>query len=167
MPATAPLLVMRDIDKRFMGVHALSSASFEVEPGEIVALVGQNGAGKSTLIKVLSGAVRADSGEVRVGEKPLPSNPGDVIRAGVSTIYQELTDVPEMSVLDNVLLARHERTLGFLREKRNRRLAAAALARVGLKGFDLHRPLRSPQTRKNCVKQDRMREIVTRVDVGA
>jgi ABC-type sugar transport system ATPase subunit len=75
-----------------------------------------------------------------VGGKPLPSNPGDVIRAGVSTIYQELTDVPEMSVLDNVLLARHERTLGFLREKRNRRLAAAALARVGLKGFDLHHP---------------------------
>ena len=45
-----------------------------------------------------------------------------------------------MSVLDNVLLARHERTLGFLREKRNRRLAAAALARVGFKGFDLRRP---------------------------
>ena len=55
----APLLAMRDIDKRFQGVQALSAASLEVAPAEIMALVGQNGAGKSTLIKVLTGAYRA------------------------------------------------------------------------------------------------------------
>ena len=66
MIATDPLLVMRDIDKRFQGVQALSSASLEVEPGEIMALVGQNGAGKSTLIKVLTGAYRRDCGLDRV-----------------------------------------------------------------------------------------------------
>jgi len=139
----AALVELRNVCKRYPGVVALDDVTLTLRAGTVTALAGENGAGKSTLIKVLSGAVRADSGEVRVGGKPLPSNPGDVIRAGVSTIYQELTDVPEMSVLDNVLLARHERTLGFLREKRNRRLAAAALARVGLKRFDLHRPLSS------------------------
>jgi ribose transport system ATP-binding protein len=109
----------------------------------VTALAGENGAGKSTLIKILSGAVRADSSEIRVGRAVLPVTPGEVIRAGVSTIYQELTDVPEMSVLDNVLLARHKRSLGFIRKRTNRDLAAAALPRVGLKGLDLDRPLSS------------------------
>jgi ABC-type sugar transport system ATPase subunit len=94
----------------------MDDVTLTLRAGTVTALAGENGAGKSTLIKVLSGSVRADSGEVRVGGQPLPSRPGDVIRAGVSTIYQELTDVPEMSVLDNVLLARHERRFGFLRE---------------------------------------------------
>ncbi len=109
----------------------------------MTALAGENGAGKSTLIKILSGAVRADSGEIRVGRAVLPVTPGEVIRAGVSTIYQELTDVPEMSVLDNVLLARHKRSLGFIRKRANRDLAAAALSRVGLRGLELDRPLSS------------------------
>jgi ribose transport system ATP-binding protein len=137
------LVELRNVCKRYPGVVALDDVTLTLRAGTVTALAGENGAGKSTLIKVLSGAVRADSGEVRVGGSPLPSNPRDVIRAGVSTIYQELTDVPEMSVLDNVLLARHERRLGFLRGKDNRLLAAAALARVGLQGFDLHRPLSS------------------------
>ena len=64
---TAPLLVMRDIDKRFQGVHALATASLEVEPGEVMALVGQNGAGKSTMIKVLTGAYRRDGGSIAFG----------------------------------------------------------------------------------------------------
>ena len=137
------LVELRNVCKRYPGVVALDDVTLTLRAGTVTALAGENGAGKSTLIKVLSGAVRADSGEVRVGGASLPSNPGDVIRAGVSTIYQELTDVPEMSVVDNVLLARHEQRLGFLRERDNRSLAAAALARVGLKGFDLHRPLSS------------------------
>ena len=61
-----PLLVMRDIEKRFQGVQALASASLEVEPAEIMALVGQNGAGKSTMIKVLTGAYRARRGRHRI-----------------------------------------------------------------------------------------------------
>ncbi|MGC2783801.1 MAG: ATP-binding cassette domain-containing protein, partial [Roseiarcus sp.] len=61
---TDPLLVMRDINKRFQGVQALSAASLEVEPGEIMALIGENGAGKSTMIKVLTGAYRRDSGSI-------------------------------------------------------------------------------------------------------
>ena len=62
MSTTDPLLVMLDINKRFQGVQALSAATLEIEPGEIMALVGENGAGKSTMIKVLTGAYRRDFG---------------------------------------------------------------------------------------------------------
>ena len=71
MPSTPPFLVMRDIEKRFQGVKALSSASLEVDPGEIMALVGQNGAGKSTLIKVLTGAYTRNSGSISLGGQPI------------------------------------------------------------------------------------------------
>ncbi len=64
MPPTEPLLVMRDVSKRFQGVQALSAASLDVEASEVMALIGQNGAGKSTLIKVLTGAYRRDSGSI-------------------------------------------------------------------------------------------------------
>ena len=71
MSPTDPLLVMRDVNKRFQGVQALSAASLEVEPGEIMALVGENGAGKSTMIKVLTGAYRRDSGSIVFGGQPV------------------------------------------------------------------------------------------------
>ena len=61
-------LSMRNITKRYPGVVALDNVSIEIEPGEVHALVGENGAGKSTLIKVLSGAVSNDEGEVQIGE---------------------------------------------------------------------------------------------------
>ena len=102
---TAPLLAMRDVDKRFQGVKALSSASLEVEPGEITALVGQNGAGKSTLIKVLTGAHRRDSGSIVFGGEPIDFvSPHDVQRGGSSTIYQEVNLVPFRSVAENIFL---------------------------------------------------------------
>ena len=66
-----PLLVMRDIDKRFQGAQALAKASLEVAPAEIMALVGQNGAGKSTLIKVLTGAYSRDAGEIAFDGQPV------------------------------------------------------------------------------------------------
>ena len=62
-------LSMRNITKRYPGVVALDNVSIEIEPGEVHALVGENGAGKSTLIKVLSGAVSNDEGEVQIGER--------------------------------------------------------------------------------------------------
>jgi len=64
MPLSSPLLAMRNIDKRFLGAHALAAATLEVEPAEVMGLVGQNGAGKSTLIKVLTGAHRKDAGNI-------------------------------------------------------------------------------------------------------
>ncbi|MCB8878363.1 sugar ABC transporter ATP-binding protein [Acidisoma silvae] len=133
------LVELSQVSKRYPGVIALNDVTLTLEASTITALAGENGAGKSTLIKVLSGAVVPDSGEVRVDGRSLPPDPGEVIRSGVSTIYQELTDVPAMSILDNVLLARQSSRCGVLEGQANRDLARAALERVGLQHLDLAR----------------------------
>jgi ABC-type sugar transport system ATPase subunit len=131
------------VSKGYPGVVALKDVTFTLRAGTITALAGENGAGKSTLIKVLSGAVQADSGDARVGGEPLPSDPGGVIRAGISAIYQELTDVPEMSVIDNLLLGRMPARLGVVRGGLSRERARAALRRVGLDRLDPSRAVGS------------------------
>src|SRR5271165_4540100 len=141
MPSTAPLLVMRDIDKRFLGVHALAGASLEVAPGEIMALVGQNGAGKSTLIKVLTGANRLDSGSITFGGEPIDfASPHEAQRGGISTIYQEINLVPFRSVAENIFLGREYRRYGLLYWKRMNDEAAELLRRFALE-IDVRRPL--------------------------
>jgi len=138
---TAPLLVMRDIDKRFQGVQALSSASLEVEPGEIMALVGQNGAGKSTLIKVLTGAYRKDGGLIALGGEPIDfASPQEAQRGGVSTIYQEINLVPFRSVAENIFLGREYRRYGLLDWGRMNAEAADLLRRFAVE-IDVRRPL--------------------------
>jgi ribose transport system ATP-binding protein len=141
MPPTAPLLVMRDIDKRFQGVQALSSASLEVEAGEIMALVGQNGAGKSTLIKVLTGAYRRDGGSIALGGRPIDfASPHEAQRGGVSTIYQEINLVPFRSVAENIFLGREYRRYGLLDWRRMNAEAAELLRRFAV-DIDVRRPL--------------------------
>lgn len=137
------LVELTKVSKRYPGVVALDDVTLSFRAGTVTALAGENGAGKSTLIKILSGAVEADSGSVTIGGVPLPRTPGEVIASGISTIYQELTDISEMNVLDNVLLARHSRRWGVLDRKANRRQAIAALDRVGLAGLDLSRAVSS------------------------
>ncbi len=84
---TQPLLAMGGIEKRFSGVAALSSASLEVEPGEVMALIGQNGAGKSTMIKVLNGFFPKDAGDIEFAGAPWSAtSPQMAQRGGVSTI---------------------------------------------------------------------------------
>src|SRR3989304_819568 len=100
-----PLLEMRGITKRFPGVLALTSVDFDVQPGEVHALVGENGAGKSTLMKILAGVYERDEGEVRLKGRPVNfTNPRQAQLAGIVTIYQELNQVPEMSVTENIFL---------------------------------------------------------------
>src|SRR4051794_40575970 len=124
------ILQLSGISKSYPGVRALKEVSIRLEPGTVTGLAGENGAGKSTLIKVLSGAVVADSGTAARGGAPLPSNPAGVIQAGVSVIYQELTDIPEMSIADNVLLGRQPNRAGAVNRRTRDRVAAAALERV-------------------------------------
>ena len=141
MPSTAPLLVMRDIDKRFLGVHALAGASLEVAPGEIMALVGQNGAGKSTLIKVLTGAYPKDGGSIALAGEPIDfASPQEAQRGGVSTIYQEINLVPFRSVAENIFLAREHRRYGLLDWGRMNAEAAELLRRFAVE-IDVCRPL--------------------------
>jgi galactofuranose transport system ATP-binding protein len=138
---TEPLLVMRDIDKRFQGVKALSAASLEVASGEIMALVGQNGAGKSTLIKVLTGAYRRDSGTILFGGRPIEfASPQEAQRGGISTIYQEINLVPFRSVAENIFLGRERRRLGFLDWRRMNAEAHDLLKRFNV-DIDVRRPL--------------------------
>jgi monosaccharide-transporting ATPase len=104
------LLEMHDISKQFTGVQALAAVDFDVEGGEVHALVGHNGAGKSTLIKILTGAYERDSGEIRIsGERVTFANPGMAQAAGVGAIYQEVNLIPYLSAPENIFLGREPR----------------------------------------------------------
>ncbi len=140
---TEAVVELRGVTKGYPGVTALDDVDFALRAGSITALAGENGAGKSTLIKVLAGAVALDEGEILVGGESVGSTPAELIRAGVSVIYQELTDVPDMSVADNLLLGGVHHTLGFLRARTNMEAARAALQRVGLGALDPTRPVAS------------------------
>jgi ribose transport system ATP-binding protein len=136
-----PLLAMRDINKRFQGVQALSAASLEVERGEIMGLIGQNGAGKSTMIKVLTGAYRRDSGSILFAGQSIDfSSPEAAQRGGVSTIYQEINLVPFRSVAENIFLGREHRRYGLLDWSRMNTEAAELLRRFAVE-IDVRRPL--------------------------
>jgi ribose transport system ATP-binding protein len=102
---TAAVLEMRGIRKAFPGVIALADVELTLYPGEVHVLLGENGAGKSTLMKILSGAHRKDSGEIRLHGRGVDiQNPRDALAAGVRVIYQELNLVPHLSVAENIYL---------------------------------------------------------------
>jgi len=113
--AVKPLLRMTGMDKSFPGVQALKSAALEVSSGEVHALVGENGAGKSTLIKILSGAITADRGEIQFkGKKAGFTAPHQARKAGISVIYQEFTLVPFLTVSENIFLGREITKQGII-----------------------------------------------------
>lgn len=100
-----PILEMRNIVKRFPGVLALEDVNFDVRRGEVHALIGENGAGKSTLMKILSGVYTRDGGEIIFKGHPVHfSNPRQAQDAGITTIYQELNLIPQLSVTENIFL---------------------------------------------------------------
>lgn len=99
------ILEMQSIYKTFPGVVALKDVDFDLEIGEVHALIGENGAGKSTLMKILSGFHPKDSGEIIInGIKKEISNPSDSLSLGISTIYQDIIAVPYISVAENIKL---------------------------------------------------------------
>lgn len=103
------VLEMRDIHKSFPGVRALQGVDFTLREGEIHALMGENGAGKSTLIKVLTGVYTKDEGKiVLAGNEVSIKSPQDAQRAGISTVYQEITLCPNLSVAENMYIGRSE-----------------------------------------------------------
>jgi ribose transport system ATP-binding protein len=102
-----PFLEVRGISKRFPGVLALNGVSLEARPGEVHALLGENGAGKSTLIKIIAGVYHAEAGEIRIDGRPVSvRNPHDAQALGISTIFQEFTLAPDMTVAENIFLGR-------------------------------------------------------------
>ncbi len=107
---------MQGVSKRFGPTVALQDVGIEVASGQVLALVGENGAGKSTLMKVLSGAIKADAGQMWLDGDPYhPSNPLDARQAGVAMIYQELSLTPHMNVQENIMLGMEPASMGIVR----------------------------------------------------
>jgi ribose transport system ATP-binding protein len=130
--AAPPRLRVTGIHKRFGGTVALAGVELTVNRGEVLAVVGENGAGKSTLMKILSGAHRADEGEMWLdGQRYEPRNPLEGRRAGVSMIYQELSLAPHLSVMDNILLGMEPMRGVLVDRAQVRRRAVDALAQLG------------------------------------
>ncbi len=103
------VLSMRGIYKEFPGVKALQNVDFTLREGEIHALMGENGAGKSTLVKVLTGVHIKDAGEIRIAGCEGPVNirsPQDAQNLGISTVYQEITLCPNLTVAENMYIGR-------------------------------------------------------------
>src|ERR1700675_2547048 len=101
-----PLLEAKSISKSFAGVRALKNVSFELLEGEVHALIGENGAGKSTLVKVITGAIQADSGTLEIRGRPVPHNDPGISRSlGIAAIYQQPSLFPHLTVAENIALA--------------------------------------------------------------
>jgi fructose transport system ATP-binding protein len=109
----APLLVAEGISKAFGHVEALRGVGIELREGEVLALVGDNGAGKSTLIKILSGALQPDEGEIWIDGRrvDLPS-PIAARQLGIETVYQDLAIIPSLDITENLFLGRELRFSG-------------------------------------------------------
>ncbi len=137
------LLAARGLSKSFPGVKALLQVDFTLRTGEIHALLGENGAGKSTLIKVLTGVYVADGGTIELaGARVAPRSTLEAQHAGISTVYQEVNLIPQLSVAENICLGRQPRTLGFVRWCKVRAKAREALQRLGI-DIDVNQPLSS------------------------
>src|SRR5882757_9751738 len=99
------LLRASNITKSYAGVHALRDASLELHAGKVHALIGENGAGKSTLIKIITGAVEPDGGEIQLGNQRLESNSPALAKSlGIAAIYQQPALFPELTVAENIAL---------------------------------------------------------------
>ena len=103
-----PILSLRGVSKNFGAVAALTDIELDVNPGEVVALVGDNGAGKSTLVKVLAGVHQPSSGVIRFdGREVTMDTPAAAMKLGISTVYQDLALCENLDVVANLFLG-HE-----------------------------------------------------------
>jgi len=132
-----PLLRLEGISKRYGGVRALADARLECQRGRIHAVLGENGAGKSTLIKVIAGVVKPDAGTIELEGKPVVlATPAAASRAGIVSVFQELSLLPDLTVADNIGIIDPPKKWGMIDQRAQRRLAEEALARVG--AADIH-----------------------------
>lgn len=153
---------MQGVEKWFGATYALRGVTLSVSPGSVHALIGENGAGKSTLMKTLSGAYRADAGEMTFAGQPYsPKNPLHARSLGVCMIYQELALAPDLSVMENILLGIEPTRGPLLRWPEMRSTARTALDEVGLSHL-------SPETQVGTlsIAEQQLVEIARAVAVG-
>jgi ribose transport system ATP-binding protein len=111
--SSAQLLSLSGVSKEFPGVKALHNVHFDLNEGEVHAIVGENGAGKSTLMKILSGIYKKDSGEIIYkGKSVTIPNPFEAQKLGISIIHQELNLMPHLTVAENIFIGREDRFPG-------------------------------------------------------
>lgn len=121
------------VTKVFGDFTALDGVSLAIRPGEIHGLIGHNGAGKSTLLRVFAGAVRPERGHLRIsGRNVAFDGPADAIKAGISTVYQELSLLPNLTVTENTFLGAEQTTAGALRRRAMERETRELLERFQL-----------------------------------
>lgn len=140
----------KNIVKRFGSVSALAGASVSVDAGEVVGLVGDNGAGKSTLVKVLSGVLQPDAGEVSLsGGNRSWESPEDALDAGIETLYQDAALAPDLSVSANFFFGREHlrgglgRRFGILSDRRMHAETRESFAQLGTQVPDPRRLISS------------------------
>ncbi len=139
MNSSAPILQVRNVSKFFGSVKALDGVSFDVNPGEVVALAGDNGAGKSTIIKAISGVFHYDTGEIMLdGRRIAFSTPQEARDNGIETIYQDLALADNLSIGGNIFLGREpmKKLFGFLPAIDRKKMADAA--QETMKRLDFH-----------------------------
>ncbi len=149
-----PFLELESVAKRYGGVTALDNVDFSCSRGSIHAVLGENGAGKSTLIKIISGVVQPDQGEMRLeGEAVRFEGPSAANDAGIVCIFQELSLMPDLSVADNISIANPPKRLGLIDRGAQRRKAEALLQRVGCGDVNpLERVRNLPLSRRQMVE---------------
>jgi ABC-type sugar transport system ATPase subunit len=147
---TEPVLSIRKLTKRFGGLVAVNDVSWDVYPGEVVALLGDNGAGKSTLIKCVSGVYQPDEGEICFeGRLSHFARPMDARRQGIETIYQDLALANNLDVSANIFLGREVKKrylAGLIRtldEQMMLRESRAALESLAIQFPSLTQPIES------------------------
>ncbi len=139
--AAPPILLVRNLAKRYGGVVALDDMNLAVEAGTIHAVVGENGAGKSTLMKVLAGVVKPDSGVVELDGKAISiGGPNAARELGIGMVYQELSLFPERSVLANLFVNREPQQYGFISQREMETRSQGLLRQLGL-DVDIRAPV--------------------------
>jgi simple sugar transport system ATP-binding protein len=133
---------VRKVSKAFGAVQALNQVSFDVHPGQVVALAGDNGAGKSTIIKAISGVFRHDAGEILLAGEPINfATPHEARENGIETIYQDLALAENLSIGENIFLGREpkRRLFGFLPILDRKKMAEAAQGTMASLDFHVTR----------------------------
>lgn len=126
MSEAASILVARAISKNYNGVPVLQSVDFSLRKGEVHALLGENGAGKTTLIKIFSGIIGNDSGQILLAGNPFrPRDPFQASKSGIATVHQEFSTIPYLPVYQNIWLGHEPKGLwGTINYRCLRKLAA-------------------------------------------
>jgi ABC-type sugar transport system ATPase subunit len=138
------LLTMKNINKSFFRIPVLQNVDFELEAGEVHALVGLNGAGKTTLVNIIAGVFCADSGQMVFDGRPIAfNNPREALESGIYTIHQSMNSVPDLTVSENIFLDRLPRNrFGLIDYSRLHKQSDALFKKIGC-DLDVRLPVKA------------------------